>query len=71
MMRLELDGRDLKREIGGLEIGVKGFQGNPSSAVPSQLWLEVDRTGKLCVYLWDGSSEDPQRFVISKTETRG
>jgi len=49
----------------GLEIGVLGFQSNPTDAEsqPSQVFLEIYE-GQLKVHVWDGYSEDPTTIVI-------
>jgi len=49
----------------GLEIGVLGFQSNPTDAEsqPSQVFLEIYE-GQLKVHVWDGLSQDPTTTVI-------
>ena len=59
-MRIELDANSLGCGCKGLEIGVLGFQSNPTDAVsqPSQVFLEIYE-GQLRVHVWDGSSHEP------------
>ena len=44
----------------GLEIGVVGFEDSPTNLPehPAQVYIEVYE-GKLRVYVWNGSGEDP------------
>lgn len=64
-MRIEIE--DAKRIAYplGIEIGVKGFQSDPSCdpSEPTQIYIELYE-GKLHVHVWDGSSEDPQTIKI-------
>ena len=64
-MRIELDANSLGCGCKGLEIGVFGFQSNPTDAVsqPSRVFLEIYE-GQLRVHVWDGSSQDPTTTVI-------
>ena len=64
-MRIELDAISLGCGCKGLEIGVLGFQSNPTDAEsqPSQVFLEIYE-GQLRVHVWDGSSQDPTTTVI-------
>ena len=64
-MKLQLDAHSLGNGPSGLEIGVKGFMGDPTAADedPCQVYIEIYE-GKLRVCVWDGSSQDPQTIVI-------
>ncbi len=66
-MRVELENRTLGSGPYGLEIGVKGFRGDPTAddTQPTQVLIEVYE-GKLSVHVWDGSSEDPQSMHIQQ-----
>ena len=57
-MKLQLDTHSLGTGPAALEIGVKGFQGDPTAADedPSQVYIEIYE-GKLRVCVWDGSSK--------------
>ena len=45
----------------GLNICIRGFKGNSSEDIPSQVLIEVHE-GKLKVHVWDGNSKD--HYVI-------
>jgi hypothetical protein len=64
-MRIELDADSLGYGCKGLEIGVLGFQSNPTDAKnePSQVFVEIYE-GQLRVHVWDGFSQDPTTTVI-------
>jgi len=68
-MRIEFDNDTLGSGPAALEIGVKGFQGDPGSdeGRSTQVFIEVYE-GKLSVHVWDGSSEDPQSIHIRRCE---
>lgn len=65
-MRLEFAAGHLGTGTNALEIGVIGFNSNPTDAEaqPSQVCIEVYE-GKLRVHVWDGSSQDPQTTIIN------
>ena len=69
-MRIELDANSLGYGCDGLEIGVRGFQSNPTDAdnEPCQIFIEIYE-GQLRVHVWDGFSQNPATTVIPvKTE---
>jgi hypothetical protein len=68
-MRFEFDGQTLGSGADGLEIGVKGFRGDPTAddSQPTQVFIEVYK-GKLSVHVWDGSSQDPQSIHVKPLE---
>lgn len=69
-MKLQFDTHSLGTGSAALEIGVKGFQGDPSCVAdePSQVYIEIYE-GKLRVCVWDGSSQDPQITVIDVADS--
>jgi len=66
-MRLEFENNTLGSGPKALEIGVKGFQGNPTAddSQSTQVFIEIYED-KLSVHVWDGSSEDPQSIYIRR-----
>jgi len=70
-MRIELDGKRLGYGCDGLEIGISGFESNPTDAEtePSQVFIEVYE-GQLRVHVWDGHSQDPATTVIAPSPAR-
>ncbi len=65
-MRLEFEnGEQLDASPRGLEIGIKGFRGDPTAAdgQPTQVCIEFYE-GKLKVHVCDGASEDAQTITI-------
>jgi hypothetical protein len=61
-MELILD-RDQITPGQALNITVRGFDGCPSDAEPSQVCIEYHE-GQLQIHVWDGSKQDPVTFVI-------
>lgn len=63
-MRIELNKEELANTTGhtGLEISVKGFQGD-AGAIPTQVYIEYYE-GKLAIHVWDGSSQDCHTHII-------
>jgi hypothetical protein len=70
-MRIELDGKRLGYGCDGLEIGITGFEANPTDAEnePSQVFIEVYE-GQLRVHVWGGHSQDPVTTLISPSLAR-
>jgi hypothetical protein len=70
-MRIELDANSLGYGCKGLEIGVIGFQSNPTDTEdePSQVFIEVYE-GQLRVHVWDGHSQDPATTLIAPSPAR-
>jgi hypothetical protein len=66
-MRVEFENDCLGSDSNALEIGVKGFEGDPTAddSQPTQVFIEVYE-GTLSVHVWDGSSEDPQSIHIQR-----
>ena len=59
-MRIALDGKRLGYGCDGIEIGISGFESNPTDAEdqPSQVFIEVYE-GQLRVHVWDGHVPGP------------
>jgi len=51
----------------GLEIGITGFRGDPTTIAqhPAQIYVEM-YNGVLQVHVWDGDSQDPHTIRIEK-----
>ena len=66
-MRFEFEDHTLGIGPDALEIGVRGFRGDPTADdnQSTQVYIEVYKD-KLSVHVWDGSSEDPQSIHIQR-----
>jgi len=64
-MRIEVDADELKYEKGhGVEIFVKGFEGNPANSeeTDSQIFIE-SYEGKVRIHVWNATM-DPVTFEL-------
>ena len=62
-MKLELKPEEIVSSMGGLEVAVDGFAGEPNGVKPSQVLIEVHE-GMLRVHVWTGEGEDPVSTLI-------
>jgi hypothetical protein len=70
-MRIELDGKRLGSGCDGLEIGITGFEANPTDAEnkPSKVSIEVYQ-GQLRVHVLDGHFQNPVTTLTAPSPAR-
>jgi hypothetical protein len=70
-MRIEFENGEQLWGPSGLEIGIKGFETDPSANddSPTQVYIEIYE-GVLQVHVWDGTSQDPQTIKIGSVKGR-